>query len=1351
MADWKRETFSPPASVSTRGGDILGQFGESDMHTRARLMQMSEMSRTRIIERNLRRAAEAKVSQLQRAAIPQNLVRSSKVVQAVSPKRERTQEERDRVRQSIRQRVAEWRGFRGNAGVKDTGILATAIPLSLESEKESIFSSLSSKKVQSNKVLRGASQLQIIQLDTEAEELASQSGMQYPIASGALFEKNEEDASNSDSSESEWEGLEAVEELSTHSSTTKSWDISKQDGLASTPSQADSSNSFVRTTVEVMLEQRLISLLHSWMPPQFTRPDKALISPICSGLVNSALEMESAFRTRGSENTPPLYGVINLSAVGDSNRIDNILRRSGRLVWPEDSCVIIDVGDISSHIFDGKHVTFLICLLNSGESFWMDENDFPAASSGKVFTKLPRPLPRDFSSVCLIRRASKTRESYRYVIQDTTRILACWCVSFVPRAREEAKVSRQPLKESSSQFGSEKQQYESHALSQLSRWSRLAQNYRGHPNSHHEINDADHEGDDTFPVSSWSDEGEVEKAEARLEKFHLKCKLGKAQLSSNFKVLRSNLESLHKHHENMQDKLKRDLKVTLADIEEEKRKRIAGLRAWKLQLLQYRLAIQRSLSCRKRAFVEIGSMKGFDAYASVFDNVAMTSKQIAEPPGWDPQNPPIESGLSNISIFGLNDATSPLARESSEKQRLGSKSLSYANGELPIRRSPQSSSIRSDEMKDSHRANKAANPKMRAEPVPVKEFTVDRLAGLTRTSSPGAVLEKASWQPFAPVASSQKKPDGQLGRTFSSILPATGNELLGNTKSENASLPPVTAAAMRIEKKRQFPSGNLEAPSIFPSDSQSGSYVSLNHRIEPTAAMDMLGSRPLNPKVLSHEPHTDVKTELDTGKSKYRPRSDVPLAFSGWLNKKGAWKKAWKRRWFKLQPTSLIWKESSSQSSSKKGSVQLARCVVKATVSSPREFSLETPQRIYFLAVDESSEWSREEWIRHLVHNIALTRQHLRSQSGLFVLFGNGSEYALLDRLIRSSGQELLAHIYMNLLDTQHIENAATSLFQIFRFRGLAMAATVTSACLRIELENTSSFETLFRRNSIAARMLDLFIRTAPNEASGAFGAAIEVIDHLDPVLGLIEAEGHKGDKDLHTSSFLKVVCSLCLERMEEALGSLTPLKCAVLVQLCADISSKFRGPDVTRKDIGALIIALLFLRVICPAIIRDRPGFPAAPARVKQGKILVAKVLQKLANNKQFTSTEPQMQEMNSFISRQKGRIQSIFDKIEAQAASISDSGRFITDEEAIFAADKDIETLASSLFHIHGILHAQPATFWRTNESMFPGVVRKNPGFNPQQMLRKTRSLLVNLGPPPRVLEREYGSLAATENNSL
>jgi len=214
------------------------------------------------------------------------------------------------------------------------------------------------------------------------------------------------------------------------------------------------------------------------------------------------------------------------------------------------------------------------------------------------------------------------------------------------------------------------------------------------------------------------------------------------------------------------------------------------------------------------------------------------------------------------------------------------------------------------------------------------------------------------------------------------------------------------------------------------------------------------------------------------------------------------------------------------------------------------------------------------------------------------------------------------------------------------------------SSLLNAEVEQTVQEECLFREESIAAKVLSEFARrfgtgyihsvVYPLIAQCAKGKHSFELDRTklqtaDPSLSpeSCEKQAQKATKHLQKQ------VTLFLETIFSSLDKL-PLSLVLLAKLLSDSVSIKYGQEKGNLSLSGFI----FLRFICPSILAPESTLIASlckdkvyELRLRRGLVLIAKIIQNLANGVQFK--EPYMQVFNGFITEQIKRRDAFFKEI--------------------------------------------------------------------------------------------------------
>lgn len=214
------------------------------------------------------------------------------------------------------------------------------------------------------------------------------------------------------------------------------------------------------------------------------------------------------------------------------------------------------------------------------------------------------------------------------------------------------------------------------------------------------------------------------------------------------------------------------------------------------------------------------------------------------------------------------------------------------------------------------------------------------------------------------------------------------------------------------------------------------------------------------------------------------------------------------------------------------------------------------------------------------------------------------------------------------------------------------------SSLLNAEVEQTVQEECLFREESIASKVLSEFARrfgsgyiqtvVYPLIAICAKGKHSFELDRTklqtaDPSLSpeACEKLAQKATKHLQRK------VTLFLDTIFASVKEL-PMSLILLSKLLSDSVSIKYGQEKGNLSLSGFI----FLRFVCPSILAPEPTLLASlckdkalEMRLRRGLVLVAKIIQNIANGVQFK--EPYMQVFNGFITEQMKRRDAFFKEI--------------------------------------------------------------------------------------------------------
>ncbi|KAI5797697.1 hypothetical protein EDC01DRAFT_36289 [Geopyxis carbonaria] len=214
---------------------------------------------------------------------------------------------------------------------------------------------------------------------------------------------------------------------------------------------------------------------------------------------------------------------------------------------------------------------------------------------------------------------------------------------------------------------------------------------------------------------------------------------------------------------------------------------------------------------------------------------------------------------------------------------------------------------------------------------------------------------------------------------------------------------------------------------------------------------------------------------------------------------------------------------------------------------------------------------------------------------------------------------------------SSEVDELTVALLNIFDSRGKGLM--LLKELIKQEVENTESEAELLRRNCVATKMLSVFakwkgseyLKKVLREKLERTIASSEDLDlELDPARTSSNEELERNGQALRgiAKTFIKDItrsASIVPESFRSICHTITTC-----------VTEKF--PDAKYTAVGAFI----FLRFFCPAIVSpDSEGLiDSVPSKeMRRGLMLVAKIIQNLANNVLFGAKESYMIPLNDFL----------------------------------------------------------------------------------------------------------------------
>lgn len=232
----------------------------------------------------------------------------------------------------------------------------------------------------------------------------------------------------------------------------------------------------------------------------------------------------------------------------------------------------------------------------------------------------------------------------------------------------------------------------------------------------------------------------------------------------------------------------------------------------------------------------------------------------------------------------------------------------------------------------------------------------------------------------------------------------------------------------------------------------------------------------------------------------------------------------------------------------------------------------------------------------------------------------------------------------------------ASALVHIFNQNGLLLG--LLRYMIHMEVENTASENLLFRDESLSSRMMSIF--------SKLIGRPF-LHKHLQPLLAQVLVP--EFDLEINPRTVppdeLEVnqgrLLGTAQQFFDSIIGSLDELHYAFKeVSRCLFESVQHRFPDSRYKVVGSFF----FLRWLCPSLVTpDAFGLidQKLESKSRRRLVLIAKVLQNLANEAYFEQKEEYMKCSNVFIESNLDKMHSFFDSlVEKDQENETESGRW-------------------------------------------------------------------------------------------
>ncbi|KAI8301808.1 GTPase-activator protein for Ras-like GTPase [Colletotrichum sp. SAR11_240] len=304
---------------------------------------------------------------------------------------------------------------------------------------------------------------------------------------------------------------------------------------------------------------------------------------------------------------------------------------------------------------------------------------------------------------------------------------------------------------------------------------------------------------------------------------------------------------------------------------------------------------------------------------------------------------------------------------------------------------------------------------------------------------------------------------------------------------------------------------------------------------------------------------------------------------------------------------------------------------------------------------------------------------------------------------------------------SSEVDELTISLLTIFEHRGLSFE--LLEVLIKQEIEETDNESEILRRTCVATKMLSVYAKwMGQTYLKATLQKVVErlMLTSKDLDLELDPARVSSTDELQKNALQLRIVAKVFID---DICASSTSMP-ASFRKICNIISTAVlpRFQEAKYTAVGAFV----FLRFFCPAIVAPEVEglVTTTPSKeMRRGLLLIAKVIQNLANNVLFGAKEPYMFPLNDFLTQNIYRVTTFLREISVAPETI-DSPPSI--ESFDFGS---CVALHRFLYDHWDHMRQRLVTQERKDYVRSPAEVSR--GRSP--VLEPLRHLITNLGPPP------------------
>ncbi|EMT73082.1 Neurofibromin [Fusarium odoratissimum] len=349
----------------------------------------------------------------------------------------------------------------------------------------------------------------------------------------------------------------------------------------------------------------------------------------------------------------------------------------------------------------------------------------------------------------------------------------------------------------------------------------------------------------------------------------------------------------------------------------------------------------------------------------------------------------------------------------------------------------------------------------------------------------------------------------------------------------------------------------------------------------------------------------------------------------------------------------------------------------------------------------------------------------------LYNILIQGTEFSnLTDSAVSEKYEELLELLTNDLslaismavaCPSTEVDELTICLLTVFEQRG--MIFELLEALIKQEIEDTENEAEILRRGCVATKMLSVYAKW--KGASYIRTTLQKVLERLmltskDLDLELDPARVSSTEELQKNALQLRIVAKVFIDDICASSSNIPP----AFRKICYTISNAVmpRFPDAKYTAVGAFI----FLRFFCPAIVAPEVEglVSTAPSKeMRRGLLLIAKVIQNLANNVLFGAKEPYMFPLNDFLTQNIYHVTTFLREISVPPNQLEVQG---TTESFDFGSCVALHRfLYDHWDHVRQtLISRERKDYGRTSGDVVRG---RSP------VLEPLRNLIANLGPPP------------------